>query len=95
MSLDLTDLDLADHSRESDLLEVDLLIGSDHYWKLVTGRVVCKEGGPVTIQTRLGWVLSGPVEGLSCRNTSCNLVSTHNLVDFNFAILEKIRQLPN
>ena len=45
----------------------------------MTGRVVCEEGGPMTIQTRLGWVLSGPVEGLSCRNLSCNSVSTHTL----------------
>ena len=33
----LANLDLADYSCATDLLEVDILIGSDHYWKLVTG----------------------------------------------------------
>ena len=58
---------------------MDVLIGSDHYWKLVTGEVIRKGDGPMAIWTRLGWVLSGPVQGLSHQNTSCNLVSTHTL----------------
>ena len=31
------------------------------YWQLVTGRVVLGEHGPTAIQTKLGWVLSGPL----------------------------------
>ena len=57
-------------------LEIDLLIGSDHYWKLVTGKVV-KGGGRLTaIETKLGWVLSGPAEGLQ-EDTVVNFTSTH------------------
>ena len=36
----LAGLDLADAGRTGDSLEINLLIGSDHYWKLVTGRVL-------------------------------------------------------
>ena len=75
----LTNLDLADYSCSTDMLEVDILIGSDHYWKLVTGEVVRSGDGPMAIQTKLGWVLSGPVQELLYESTSCNLVTTHAL----------------
>ena len=42
-------------------LEV-VLVGSDLYWRLVTGRVVHGENGPAAIETVFGWVLSGPVD---------------------------------
>ena len=50
----LTNLDLADYSCSTDMLEVDILIGSDHYWKLVTGEVVWSGDDPIAIQTKLG-----------------------------------------
>ena len=59
----LADLDLADFSQVGDELQIDAPIGSDHYWKLVTGKVIQAEGGPTAIHTHLGWVLSGPVCG--------------------------------
>ena len=35
-------------------LQVDMLIGSDYYWDLVT-RSICKiEGGPIAVYTKLG-----------------------------------------
>ena len=75
----LSELDLADYCCTTEPLEVDMLIGLDHYWKLVTGKVIHEGDGPIAMQTRLGWVLSGPVPGLSCQ-TTCNLVSTHLLM---------------
>jgi len=36
----LVDLDLADFSRVGDELQIHVLIGSDHYWQLVTGQVI-------------------------------------------------------
>ena len=50
--------DLAHHSLAG---APEVLIGSDHYWQLVTGTVVRGSDGPVAIQTKLGWVLTGPV----------------------------------
>jgi len=66
----LADLDLADFSRVGDELQVDALIGSDHYWQLVTGEVIHGQSGPTAIHTHLGWVLSGPV---------CAAANVHNL----------------
>ena len=43
--------------------EIDLLIGSDFYWSLVTGNVKASEKSSlVAIETKLGWVFSGPVD---------------------------------
>ena len=36
----LSQLNLADPSGDESQLEVDVLIGSDHYWKLATGEVL-------------------------------------------------------
>ena len=54
---------------------VDALIGSDHYWQLVTGKVIQAEGGLTTIHTHLGWVLSGPMRGGTDHHTS--IVRSH------------------
>jgi len=59
----LADLHLPNFSRVGDELEVDALIGSDHYWQLVTGQVMHGQSRPTAINTHLGWVLSGPVYG--------------------------------
>ena len=79
----LSNLDLADSGDSATELQIDVLIGSDHYWRLVTGRVVKGPKGPTAVETKLGWVLSGPAEGEIQENTAVNLVtttqSTHSL----------------
>ena len=59
--LHLAELELADSSWVGEELQIDVLIGSDHYWQLATGKVIQGQSGPTAIHTRLGWVLSGPV----------------------------------
>ena len=56
----LMGLELADFSSSGSTLPVDVLIGSDYYWELVTGSVSRDSSGPTVIHTRVGWVLSGP-----------------------------------
>lgn len=72
----LSALELADSSDGNSAMEVDLLLGSDYYWELATGRVSRGEDGPVAMETKLGWVLSGPVPAIE---SSCSLVTTHTL----------------
>ena len=72
----LSELRLADSSDGNDAMEVDLLVGSDHYWELTTGRVSRGEDGPIAVETKLGWVLSGPV---SAAEQSMSLITTHTL----------------
>lgn len=74
----LVGLELADSADLEDSLEIDVLIGCDFYWTLVTGRIRRGRSGPTAIQTKVGWVLSGPADQ---QDTSVNLTltSTHTL----------------
>ena len=49
----LTGLKLADYGTGEDNVEVDIPVGSDQYWSLVSGRVVRGEHGPIAIETKL------------------------------------------
>lgn len=74
----LDGLELADPVSTSDPLQVDMLVGSDHYWRIVTGRVRRGTSGPVAIETKMGWVLSGPV-AQDTSTTALTLTATHAL----------------
>ena len=58
--LHLTPLTLADTHPADVPLNVDMLIGSDFYWQLTTGEIIQGQTGPVAVNTKLSWVLSGP-----------------------------------
>ena len=61
-------VEFADVCPASNTMQIDLLIGSDYIWDFFDGKSVRGEesgqGGPVTISTKVGWLLSGPVENL-------------------------------
>ena len=71
-------LELVDNSssmRDS----IDVLVGSDFYWNFVGSEV--RQGqagcGPVAINSKLGWLLSGPLGSVDYHNvTSTNLIFT-------------------
>ena len=74
----LSSLKLADDCHGD--AEVDMLIGADRYWNFVTGGVVRGEIGPTAIHTKIGWVLSGPINDKALQPTvSTNLNTTHVL----------------
>ena len=50
----LKELDFADTLVNQ---EPALLIGSDYYWKLVSGETIRSTKGPVAVHTELGWVV--------------------------------------
>lgn len=60
---------------------MDILIGCDQHWNLVTGEVRRGEEGPTAIKIKLGWVLSGPVKETIIPNSNpmVNLATTHVL----------------
>ncbi len=76
----LLSLDLADHSESDDKLQVDMLVGSDYYWALVTGSICRIEGEPTAVHTKLAWVQSGPTSVISSPKHSVNLTTTHVLI---------------
>ena len=61
-------------------LEMDILVESDSCWNLVTGAVKRGGEGPLALNTRLGWVLPGPVDQSSdVRVSTTNYISSHTL----------------
>lgn len=60
----LAGLDFADSSFVEVSLDIGTLIGTDHCWLLVTGKICQEETGSSVIETKLGWVLSSPVPGV-------------------------------
>ena len=76
----LSQLEFAD-SYDDSPLKVDILIGSDYYWdlKLMMGEIQRGITGPVAINTRLRWVLSGPGPPLSADLSTTSLITVHTL----------------
>ena len=79
----LARLQLADASDSTQ--QIDILIGSDHYWSVVTGEIIVGNRGPVAVNSRLGWLLSGPSGNSDTVNfTHCNvIVNCDDLVKVN------------
>ncbi|CAB3977651.1 E3 ubiquitin- ligase DZIP3 [Paramuricea clavata] len=73
----------SDVCKTKNVLEIELLIGADYLWLFQEGRTVRgKSDEPVAVQTKLGWVLSGPLKSssedddgpTSCAQVSVNLI---------------------
>ena len=77
----LQNLPLADSAAGDGDLDVDIMIGADYYWSFVQNHVVRGESNysPVAIRTRLGYVLSGPVNFPSGYETSSCLNISHSM----------------
>lgn len=56
-------------------VNVDILIGADFYFSFMSGK--CKKGeathAPTAVESTLGWIVGGPIEGLSSKNTQSML----------------------
>lgn len=76
----LQGLPLADRNPEGLPLDIDILIGLNDYSRIVGTKQIRGDLGPVALNSALGYILSGPVEDVSCKkSTSSNFVSTHYL----------------
>ena len=60
-------------------MSVDMLVGSDYYWELVTGSICRGVSKPVAIHTKLGWVWSGPSSNEDPGQCAMTLNVTHVL----------------
>lgn len=78
----LNGLELADGESPDSRKSIDLLVGSDYYWSIVTGDTVVGDVGPVALGSKLGWLLSGPLnEYGSTLIVQSNLVITPDVVN--------------
>ena len=80
----LEGLELADFGGDdNESNSIDILIGADHYWDIVTGDVVKGESGPTAVSSKLGWLLSGRVQKSAEHEdpTVSNLILTGESLD--------------
>ena len=72
-------LELADESCTTDNESINLLIGSDYYWSVVTGETIVGDHGPVAVSSKLGWLVSGPLcDYIDSGPTYCNAIVAKN-----------------
>ena len=84
----LKDLFLADGWIDESYQTFEILIGLDNYWKLVTGNVIRGEDGPVALETRLGYVLSGNSKRIIQTNEAEERTSSQLTFSFRVKIEE-------
>ena len=54
---------------------IDVLIGSNHYWDLVTNEILHGDFGPTAVKSKFGWLLSGLTKfATSSETTVTNLI---------------------
>ena len=71
----LRDLDLADKNGDENCSDsIDILIGSDYYWRVIIGDIIRGDSGPVALNSHFGWVVSGPTKSLSVNYTVSTLI---------------------
>ena len=71
----LRNLKLADSNPENLPMDIDILIGAQDYWNFIEQKTVRGTNGPTALASKLGYILSGPVESKlvkSVKSTSSN-----------------------
>ncbi|XP_046856149.1 uncharacterized protein LOC124449255 [Xenia sp. Carnegie-2017] len=85
--LELADFDSSDNNGSCD--SIDILIGADHYWDVVTGDVVQGENGPTAMSSKLGWLLSGWSSQKSDEHTLNSLILAADCLDNSTVVTDR------
>ena len=57
----LQGLKLAENSYDSDSQDINILLSTDQMWNFLCGQIIRGQEGQVATFSKLGWLLSGPV----------------------------------
>ena len=93
----LQDFQLPHHLRSESEFAISLLVGAHYYWDIVGHKVVCG-GGTTTVESNLGYLLSGPTQQGNphsiTTNVSMIITQTQSIFDLErFWTLESIEIL--
>ena len=72
----LNEFDLADPYSTDDEILIKLLIGLGYYWSIVMGEMIRTSPGPAAIASKVGYILSGPIEDRKCSNIATSACAT-------------------
>lgn len=81
--------------------KIDLLIGADKFWELLSDGLIRLTNGPYLQNTKLGWVVSGVIhntKGSLVNRVQCNFTHTYDNLDnqlTKFWELEEVSQTNN
>ena len=74
----LQGLELAHPVSNTDVIEIQVLIGADFYWDFVGDRII-RGNGPTAVESKLGYLLSGPVTNhISPREATTMFIATNS-----------------
>jgi transposase InsO family protein len=73
----LQGITLAEQGVQGGCLSIDILVGSDYYWKFVGQDLKRGKEGPVAVCSKLGWLLSGRLDLPNQTNYSTNTATVH------------------
>ncbi|XP_071133119.1 uncharacterized protein [Mytilus edulis] len=91
----LRGLKLAHPVSDDDMFEIEILIGADYYWSIVGDDIIRGEG-PTTVESRLGYLLSGPTMTSTCttsRSSILNVIVSHKTEELNLEKFWEIESL--
>ena len=71
----LKGLKLANPTTNNQKFTISVLIGTDHYWSFVQDQII-RGDGPTTQQSKLGYLLSGPMPHLTAQLSTSILLQT-------------------
>ena len=75
----LRNLDVADEDTDKGRSDsIDILLGTDYYWQVVSGDIIRGDSGPVALNSHFGWLVSGPTKPLSVNYTVSTLIIEGN-----------------
>ena len=52
---------------------IDMLLGADYYYEIVTGDVIKSNTGPTAVKSKIGWLLLGPTSTTTSSSSSSTL----------------------
>ena len=91
----LRGLKLAHPVSDDDMFEIEILIGADYYWSIVGDDIIRGEG-PTAVESRLGYLLSGPTMTSTCttsRSSILNVIVSHKTEELNLEKFWEIESL--
>ena len=75
----LQELPLAHPVTSDENFHISILIGADYYWQFIQDRIV-RGDGPTAVESRLGYLLSGPLPFPQSVYTTCSRVLTFSCI---------------
>ena len=72
------DVELADYGlkeKNNKNENISILIGADYYWSFVENDVIRNKNGLVAVKSKLGYLLSGPINSNSSKNSNALFIS--------------------